>query len=157
MRSFEFNESQFSDLNTLVRSLLEDENDPRSNSYKRIIIRPKIKWISLIMWIVTFIILIIMTYYLSNIIVKKHIFSMMMVMAFATIYICCTAKFLIIILVRLYQRYAPKSIRMKCRFEPSCSEYMILSINKYGTVKGLIKGIKRLKRCNINNGGFDYP
>ena len=59
--------------------------------------------------------------------------------------------------VRIYQRFAPDSIRNKCRFEPSCSEYMILSIQKYGVIHGIRKGINRLKRCNIHNGGYDTP
>jgi putative component of membrane protein insertase Oxa1/YidC/SpoIIIJ protein YidD len=34
---------------------------------------------------------------------------------------------------------------------------MLLSIEKYGVWKGLPKGVNRLRRCNINNGGFDEP
>ena len=51
--------------------------------------------------------------------------------------------------------------RMKCRFEPSCSQYMILAIEKYGVIKGVLNGIKRLSKCNNRGdgmrGGFDYP
>nr|WP_242939936.1 membrane protein insertion efficiency factor YidD [Ruminococcus flavefaciens] len=64
---------------------------------------------------------------------------------------------MIIFSIRVYQRYAPDSIRLKCRFEPSCSEYMIQSIQKYGLIKGLVRGMKRLSRCNIDGGGYDYP
>ncbi|MBR5314328.1 MAG: membrane protein insertion efficiency factor YidD [Clostridia bacterium] len=66
-------------------------------------------------------------------------------------------KRILICLVQMYQRFAPDSIRKKCRFEPSCSQYMILSLKKYGLWKGLAKGIDRLKRCNTQDGGFDYP
>ena len=59
--------------------------------------------------------------------------------------------------VHLYQHYAPDRIRLKCVFEPSCSEYMILSIEKYGAIKGLIKGCIRLLRCHPPNGGRDEP
>jgi putative component of membrane protein insertase Oxa1/YidC/SpoIIIJ protein YidD len=34
---------------------------------------------------------------------------------------------------------------------------MILSIEKYGALKGLLMGVKRLGRCRIPNGGVDYP
>jgi putative component of membrane protein insertase Oxa1/YidC/SpoIIIJ protein YidD len=34
---------------------------------------------------------------------------------------------------------------------------MILAIEKYGVVKGVIKGIRRILRCNYPNGGIDYP
>ncbi|MCI9315533.1 MAG: membrane protein insertion efficiency factor YidD [Lachnospiraceae bacterium] len=64
---------------------------------------------------------------------------------------------MIIWAVRLYQRKAPYYIREACRFEPSCSEYMILSVKKYGCFKGVYKGIKRLLRCKPPNGGVDYP
>jgi len=59
--------------------------------------------------------------------------------------------------IRVYQRYAPERIRRACVFEPSCSEYMILSIEKYGILCGIIKGVKRLLRCRFPNGGEDYP
>lgn len=59
--------------------------------------------------------------------------------------------------IRVYQRYAPDDIRLACIYEPSCSEYMILSIQKYGVIKGIIKGIQRLERCHLPNGGTDYP
>ena len=60
-------------------------------------------------------------------------------------------------IIRLYQRKAPTKLRQSCRFEPSCSDYMILAIQKYGTSKGMIKGIKRLLKCHIPNGGIDNP
>lgn len=66
-------------------------------------------------------------------------------------------KYTVILLVLIYQRFAPVEIRLSCRFEPSCSNYMLLAIKKYGFWKGFIKGIKRLKRCHHPNGGIDYP
>ena len=43
-----------------------------------------------------------------------------------------------------------------CRFTPSCSEYTKLAVMKYGTVKGIWKGIKRISRCNpFFTGGID--
>ncbi len=59
--------------------------------------------------------------------------------------------------VLIYQRYAPYKLRSSCLFEPSCSEYMLLSIEKYGAVKGVLKGIGRIFRCHQPNGGIDYP
>jgi len=59
--------------------------------------------------------------------------------------------------IHIYQRYASEDIRLSCVYEPSCSEYMILSIKKYNVVYGCIKGIKRLLRCHFPNGGIDYP
>ena len=60
-------------------------------------------------------------------------------------------------LILLYKATAPMSVRDGCRFEPTCSTYMIMAINKYGLIKGVIKGIKRILRCKPPNGGVDYP
>ena len=59
--------------------------------------------------------------------------------------------------VHIYQYHAPEDMRLRCVFTPSCSEYMILAIEKYGVIRGIYKGIKRLKRCHLPNGGEDYP
>lgn len=43
-----------------------------------------------------------------------------------------------------------------CRFHPTCSGYAIQAIEKYGLIKGGIKAIWRVLRCNpFNSGGFD--
>ena len=59
--------------------------------------------------------------------------------------------------VLVYKAVAPLDVRDKCRFEPTCSTYMIMAIKKYGLIFGIIKGIKRLLRCKPPNGGVDYP
>ena len=63
----------------------------------------------------------------------------------------------IIWMVHLYQNKASDGVRLRCVFEPCCSEYMILALEKYGLFKGLYKGISRLFRCHLPNGGVDYP
>lgn len=57
----------------------------------------------------------------------------------------------------LYQKYAPRTIRNSCRYTPTCSEFMILSLKKYGFIKGLKKGVIRIYSCKVPNGGIDYP
>ena len=59
--------------------------------------------------------------------------------------------------ILMYKAFAPKKMRDRCRFEPTCSTYMIMAINKYGLIKGISKGIKRICRCKPPNGGIDYP
>ena len=45
-----------------------------------------------------------------------------------------------------------------CRFEPSCSEYFIQAVRKYGPVRGACKGVARICRCNPwHPGGYDPP
>jgi putative component of membrane protein insertase Oxa1/YidC/SpoIIIJ protein YidD len=64
----------------------------------------------------------------------------------------------IIGLVKLYQHYSPERIRRKCIFKPTCSEYMILAIEKFGLIKGLYKGIWRMFfKCRGYHYSIDYP
>lgn len=43
-----------------------------------------------------------------------------------------------------------------CRFEPSCSNYTYQAVEKYGVLKGLILGFKRIVRCHpFSKGGFE--
>ncbi len=64
-------------------------------------------------------------------------------------------KKLVIKLIRLYQS-APLHAHSACKFYPSCSNYMIESIEYHGLFIGLFKGIYRILRCNpFNKGGYD--
>lgn len=81
---------------------------------------------------------------------------LLIILVYTVVGIVCL-KPLLIWLILIYQKYAPAKIRMLCYFEPSCSEYMKLSIQKYGVVRGVYKGYKRLLRCHWPNGGVDYP
>lgn len=78
-------------------------------------------------------------------------------MLILTVIMIIRLKHILIFAVYLYQRFAPESIRSSCRFTPSCSHYMILSIEKYGVMIGTLKGLQRLSRCHAPNGGSDYP
>jgi uncharacterized protein len=65
---------------------------------------------------------------------------------------------LLIFLVRIYQRTLSPLIGRQCRFEPTCSNYMIGAVQKYGAMRGLIKGARRIGRCHPwNPGGIDPP
>lgn len=64
-------------------------------------------------------------------------------------------KDIIIKLIRIYQK-TPLSSHKNCRFIPTCSEYMIESLNEYGLFKGLRLGIKRIFRCHpLGKYGYD--
>ena len=76
--------------------------------------------------------------------------------AYSIIYFSIIAKKTVIWLVHFYQNKASDKTRLQCVMEPSCSEYMILAVEKYGVVKGVFKGIGRLMRCGITS-GVDYP
>jgi putative membrane protein insertion efficiency factor len=60
--------------------------------------------------------------------------------------------------VRLYQLTLSPIIGRNCRFQPTCSHYMIGAVEKYGAVRGALKGIWRILRCNpFTRGGYDPP
>lgn len=64
-------------------------------------------------------------------------------------------KSLLIKLIKLYQRI-PGKFHYSCKFYPTCSNYMIEAITKYGSVKGLYLGLKRILKCNpFSKGGYD--
>lgn len=65
-------------------------------------------------------------------------------------------KNLFIGLIKLYQKYISRLFGSKCRFYPTCSNYTIEAIDKYGIIKGIILGIKRVIKCHpLNIGGVD--
>jgi putative membrane protein insertion efficiency factor len=60
--------------------------------------------------------------------------------------------------VRLYQACLRPMLPTVCRFQPSCSEYFIQAVHKYGPVRGACKGVWRICRCNpFSQGGLDPP
>jgi putative membrane protein insertion efficiency factor len=62
---------------------------------------------------------------------------------------------ILIKLIRFYQIYRPCKTPT-CRFHPTCSEYMIQALEKYGLLKGLCKGIRRIFRCHpFGKFGYD--
>ena len=63
---------------------------------------------------------------------------------------------LLILLVRAYQVTLSPFFAGCCRFEPSCSNYMIEALQRHGVFKGLYLGIRRLLRCHPFGGsGYD--
>ena len=133
------------------------DSDPRSSNYKRILIRPRIPWGKVIalallplgIWAACF--------------GGLRLLSLSPGWCLAgsagvpVLWLLLRGKAMAITLVHIYQRYAPERIRMKCRYEPSCSQYMIQALERHGLFRGLWKGIGRLRRCNRTGGGIDPP
>lgn len=60
-------------------------------------------------------------------------------------------------MINFYQKHISKLFGAKCRFYPTCSEYTKQAIDKYGIIKGIFKGLKRILKCNpFYEGGIDY-
>lgn len=62
----------------------------------------------------------------------------------------------LIYIIRGYQTYISPRLRPCCRFTPTCSQYALEAIEKYGAIKGGGMALWRVLRCNpFSRGGFD--
>lgn len=61
-----------------------------------------------------------------------------------------------IILLRLYRSLAPRTLRCRCVFDPSCSHYSELAFRQHGFFNGIKLTCKRLARCKPGAGGIDF-
>lgn len=65
-------------------------------------------------------------------------------------------RWAIIGLLRFYKMAVSPMLPSACRFYPTCSEYMLEAVSKYGALKGVWLGTKRLCRCHpFHEGGYD--
>jgi len=65
---------------------------------------------------------------------------------------------LLVAAVRVYQVTLSPLLGPACRFEPTCSRYMVAAVAKYGLIRGLGKGLARFSRCHPwHPGGYDPP
>lgn len=53
-----------------------------------------------------------------------------------------------ILLVRIYQWIISPIFPANCRYQPTCSTYMIEAIEEWGVIRGLLLGIKRIASCH---------
>jgi putative membrane protein insertion efficiency factor len=61
-------------------------------------------------------------------------------------------------LVRFYQWGISPLLPAHCRYTPTCSQYMVEAIQRYGTIRGTWRGTKRILRCHPwHPGGYDPP
>ncbi len=62
----------------------------------------------------------------------------------------------VIWLVRCYQATLSNLVGRQCRFTPTCSQYFIEAVETYGVVRGGLKGLWRIARCNPwGKSGYD--
>ena len=58
--------------------------------------------------------------------------------------------------IKIYQLFISPMLPNTCRHLPTCSDYTIEAINEYGALKGIIKGLNRILRCNpLGSSGYD--
>ncbi|MDA7978128.1 MAG: membrane protein insertion efficiency factor YidD [Pirellulales bacterium] len=65
---------------------------------------------------------------------------------------------LLIVVVRVYQMTLSPLLGSNCRYTPSCSQYFIQAVKKYGAFGGAWRGFRRILRCHpFRSGGYDPP
>ena len=58
--------------------------------------------------------------------------------------------------IRVYQRVISPALPRRCRYHPTCSEYAVRAISRYGILRGGVLAGWRLLRCNpFSHGGYD--
>lgn len=61
-----------------------------------------------------------------------------------------------ILILRFYQRFISPMFPPSCRYQPTCSQYAIDALRKYGVFKGTALAVWRVLRCNPwSKGGYD--
>ena len=62
----------------------------------------------------------------------------------------------VMVAIRFYQRGISPLFPPRCRYIPTCSEYALQAVEKYGAAKGTVLAAKRFLRCNpFHKGGYD--
>ncbi|MBQ1891527.1 MAG: membrane protein insertion efficiency factor YidD [Firmicutes bacterium] len=65
-------------------------------------------------------------------------------------------KYILIFLINIYRAYISPRFPAVCRYTPTCSQYALEAIRKYGALKGTWLAIKRILRCHPGHpGGYD--
>lgn len=61
-----------------------------------------------------------------------------------------------IMIIKFYQKYISPIKGKTCRFYPTCSQYSVEALGKYGFLKGSYLSIKRILKCHpFHEGGYD--
>jgi putative membrane protein insertion efficiency factor len=67
-------------------------------------------------------------------------------------------RWLLVGAIRVYQWTLSPLVGRQCRFQPTCSQYFIEAVTKYGAIRGSAKGLLRICRCHpFHPGGYDPP
>ena len=64
---------------------------------------------------------------------------------------------ILILLIRIYRKYISPLKPPSCRFYPTCSQYAIDAIEKYGAIKGSFMAVKRILKCHPFHPGWYDP
>lgn len=63
---------------------------------------------------------------------------------------------LLVGVIRTYQKLVSPWLGANCRYLPTCSQYMVESVERFGVLRGGLLGLRRLARCHpLRPGGYD--
>lgn len=63
---------------------------------------------------------------------------------------------LVIGIIRIYQKLVSPGLGANCRYQPTCSAYAAEAVERFGVVRGVWLGVKRIGRCHpLRPGGYD--
>lgn len=66
-------------------------------------------------------------------------------------------RFIVLLPVHFYRYCISPMFPSACRYTPTCSQYMIDAVQKYGVIKGVWRGLKRIARCHPWGGSGHDP
>ena len=130
----------------------ESDNEPEFVPHNPLH-RPEIKYTKPVIALSVYLVQLVALFFIP---IEKWWLKLIVILAYSIVYFSVIAKKAVIWLVHLYQNKASDETRLRCVMEPSCSVYMIMAVEKYGVIRGVYKGIRRLFRCG-NESGIDYP
>ncbi len=137
------------------KEILAKFNQKKKIEYKKDLVRPKFTLYKELASVVVFFLIIGASIFFQSEL-SKSVFVIIISIEIVA-FLLTQTKYILLLLIFMYQKFASATIRKACLFTPSCSEYMRLSILKYGVLKGVKKGFKRLRSCRPPNGGIDEP
>ena len=121
---------------------------------ERQLVRPEVRWFRLIVCILSVLLPILACIWVWQ---KQEIPPVIKVLLTGAVLVVIwiAARQLVLHMITVYQHFAPEEVRRRCKCFPSCSEYTAQAVRKYGPVRGLFLGYRRLRRCGSQVRGDD--
>lgn len=141
-----------------LRRQYEAQKQIEEYQIKRILSIPKTNKMMLLVWIVLLLALVALCVVVGALLLNKICPRIVFITVLLVVVFESYGRFLGIKTVECYQHYASKETRRRCLCVPSCSEYAILCLKKYGLIRALHKIRKRLYvTCQGSDYVIDWP
>ena len=141
-----------------LRRQYEAQKQIEDYQIKRILSIPKTNKMMLFGWILLLLALVVLCIVLGALLLNKLCLRIVIITVLLVVVFESYGRFLGIKAVECYQHYASEETRRRCLCVPSCSEYAILCLKKYGLIRALHKIRKRLYvTCQGSDYVIDWP